>query len=107
MTLLRAGARAGAVAGVAAVALVSIGAAVGRFHATPVGAHGPGVQVERRDLAVIVPVRPLQVRAGDILMARPRDAGHEELVKIVAVDSWTHDVFTIDAQGRPEKPSIE
>jgi hypothetical protein len=83
--------------------LISLGAAAGRFHAIPVEATGPGVHIPHGALAVIAPTSPLQLKDGDVIVARMANDNHDRLYKVAVVDSWTHDVFTTNAHGRLEQ----
>jgi hypothetical protein len=83
--------------------LVSLGAAAGRFHAIPVDATGPGVHVPHGSLAIIAPTSPLQLHDGDLVVARLVSGNRNELYKVAVVDSWTHNIFTTNSQGRLEQ----
>ena len=82
------------------LALMSIGAGVGRFHAVPVDGQGPDVRVPHSSLAIVVPVAPLRLRSGDVIMTRIGSAPHEELYRITGVDSWTHQTYALNHDGR-------
>jgi hypothetical protein len=90
----------GAVLVVGLLLLVSAGAAFGRFEIAPVDNQGPGVGIEHSSAAIVVPVPTLDLRAGDVVTAKlPTDA-HIRLYRVVAVDSWTHDVYTKNDNGK-------
>jgi hypothetical protein len=82
-----------------ALSLVALGAGVGRYHAVPVGPVGAGVHVSRGDLAILSPTSPLQLRDGDVVMARAPHTSVETLYKLTVVDSWSHEVYTTDAHN--------
>ena len=61
----------GAFFAVALIVLVSVGAAVGRFEIAPVDNQGPNVDIPHSAAAVVVPVPTLELRAGDVVTAKP------------------------------------
>jgi hypothetical protein len=80
--------------------VISLGAAVGRFHAIPVDAVGPGVHVHKGALAVVTPVATSELRDGDIVSTDLTHGDRDHLYRVVIRDSWTSDIFTTNSQGR-------
>jgi hypothetical protein len=83
-----------------AVILLALGAAVGRYHAVPIGKVGAGVHVPHNGLAILVPTSPLSLRDGDVVMARTPHTTTDMLYKLTVVDSWTHEIYATDPRGR-------
>ncbi len=101
--LVRIAARCGAALLAIVVLLLGVlaaGTAVGRFGATAVDGRGAGVRVPRDAVAVVVPVRPSQLREGDTVVARVAPATHSGLFRVQAVDSWTHAVYARDGHDK-------
>jgi hypothetical protein len=90
----------GALLIVGVLVLVSVGAAVGRFEIAPVDSEGPGVGIPHSAAAVVVPVPTLELHAGDVVTAKLDNDPHLRLYRVEAVDSWTHEVYTKNDDGR-------
>jgi hypothetical protein len=96
----------GAAIVIALLGVVCLGAGVGRFHVVPVGAQARDVHMNTSSIAIVTPEPTRSLHAGDVITGRFDGQAQDALYRVHAVDSWTHDVYGVDAQGHLAKFKI-
>src|SRR5262249_26627624 len=85
---------------VGVLALLSLGAGVGRYKLIPVDATSAQVDASHNGLAVLVPVPTLSLHHGDLIAARIGNDSTQTLYRVQSVDSWTHEIYGIGHDGK-------
>ncbi len=86
--------------GTAGLVLLAAFAAAGRMRVVPVGAQGSDVKISGDALVMLEPVPVLQLKEGDVFLARPRKDSEVMMFRITSLDSWTHAAVVRDPKGR-------